>query len=557
MSGKIKLLVLMLMPLGVMLWVWLSPLAFVPVPWPDDSAFYFVGKDLFQWPPRWVMIPQAPFEPTYRIFNFNTMPLYPILLGLGRFAGIDGSFAIKFWPLIFWALSGSLLGTWLYRRGVSWWGAAFAGLFVAMDPILRWASVLVRPESLIGFCGMAIVLGLTFGFPESVANLWGRKRWWWDPVAFLLAIGAYAHFNAIHLLFPVVLTFILTLPVKRGLQRLFEVGWKTAFYLLPWILTVLFQFDLFIHQMSTQWERLAIHNAWRDSLAQMLEAMIQSLGSPEPWPQQMKVVAWFFLISMGTGVLFLVFQSVFVLTAKLFKKKSWLDWLLSQRLEVLLPSTAWILGAVWLWDSKPEVWFVFYIHLSIACAVGVCVYWLHLKFVCLISRLFVGFLAGWVGLFFYINGGQASRLGASPSWRWETYRDYVSCIDQRLTQMEKDLRASGYQGKIRVWNPTFPDVIIELSRKHPDWEFSRTNDFHTRMNLALEHGRDAEAVVITEMIYWQERVISAPLSEHPEVQSMWMNWKDYYLYRLEEWPHWKPNRYLCQRGRWQAFIYMK
>ncbi|HAR44457.1 MAG TPA: hypothetical protein DCS07_17805 [Bdellovibrionales bacterium] len=60
---KVKLLSILLglIPVGIALWVWLSPLAFVPVPWPDDSAFYFVGRDFFQWPPRWVMIPQAPF----------------------------------------------------------------------------------------------------------------------------------------------------------------------------------------------------------------------------------------------------------------------------------------------------------------------------------------------------------------------------------------------------------------------------------------------------------------------------------------------------------------
>src|SRR4051812_8337092 len=81
-------LAILIPPLSA-LWVWLSPLAFVPVPWPDDSAFYFVAKDLFRWPPRWVMMTQAPFIPTYAIFNFNTMPLYPILIGLGRLVGID------------------------------------------------------------------------------------------------------------------------------------------------------------------------------------------------------------------------------------------------------------------------------------------------------------------------------------------------------------------------------------------------------------------------------------------------------------------------------------
>src|SRR4051794_11621867 len=148
------------------LWVWRSSLSFVPVPWPDDSAFYFVAKELFQWPPRWVMLPQAPFEPSYRIFNFNTMPLYPILIGLGRFIGIDGSFLLKFWPLSALAFSGSLLVGVLFRKGLSLIPCLLIAFVYALDPTLRWASVIVRPESLIGLFGMALVLGLTFGFPK-------------------------------------------------------------------------------------------------------------------------------------------------------------------------------------------------------------------------------------------------------------------------------------------------------------------------------------------------------------------------------------------------------
>ena len=147
-NSAVKLnLILFILPVGIVLWVWFSALSFVPVPWPDDSAFYFVSKELFQWPPRWVMLPQSPFEPTYRIFNFNTMPLYPILIGLGRWVGIDGSFAIKFWPLMSWAATGVLVAFVLLRRGLPWFGCLLLVLTLMLDPVLRWASVLVRPES--------------------------------------------------------------------------------------------------------------------------------------------------------------------------------------------------------------------------------------------------------------------------------------------------------------------------------------------------------------------------------------------------------------------------
>jgi hypothetical protein len=139
------------------------------------------------------------------------------------------------------------------------------------------------------------------------------------------------------------------------------------------------------------------------------------------------------------------------------------------------------------------------------------------------------------------------------------YREFVDCIDQRLTELEKNLGTSNSQGRpFRAWFPTFPDVTVELSRRHPDWEYTRTNDFWSRIHLAVEHGHEVEAVIVTETLGWADRTISAPLSEHPEIESIWMTWNQHYLHQLNSDPAWKPrNRYLCQRGRWQAFLYMK
>jgi hypothetical protein len=109
---------------------------------------------------------------------------------------------------------------------------------------------------------------------------------------------------------------------------------------------------------------------------------------------------------------------------------------------------------------------------------------------------------------------------------------------------------------LQVWAPTFPDITIELSRRHPDWDLSRTNDFWSRSNLAIMHGYSTDAVVVTETLNWPERDIDAPWNQHPEVRSVWMDWKDYYLNRFITTPGWKPNRHLCQKGRWQAFIFM-
>ena len=42
---------------------------------------------------------------------------------------------------------------------------------------MRWASVLVRPESLIGLAGVALVLGLCLGISGATFGLAGFGTW--------------------------------------------------------------------------------------------------------------------------------------------------------------------------------------------------------------------------------------------------------------------------------------------------------------------------------------------------------------------------------------------
>ena len=542
MSKQHATTILILLPLLIIAWVWLSPLAFVPVPWPDDSAFYFVGRELFKWPPRWVMLPQAPFEPTYRIFNFNTMPLYPILVGLGRLIGIDGSHAIKLWPLAAYGLSGSLLSAWLYRAGLPFLGALSVGVALSLDPGMRWAAVLVRPESLIGLCGVALVLGLSLGFPARF-----RPRGLWHPVAALLAIAAYAHFNAIHLLFPVVLTCLMA-P-----QELMAIGLRCLLYLTPWLLAVVIHPLLFIYQMEVQWKRLVFHNEWLDSPAHALRGIFQDMGSPEPWPEHLHLAAYviwaLILAALLFGLLLPLVRLGLVAAGRTAKPEK----------QALLPAAGWIVGSIWLWENKPEVWFNYYVHLSVWTFAGLAslAAWKSktsaLPRVTALAGLGAAFLFT-SGLFASVDVAQAMRLDATRTWHWSTYHDFVDCLDVELKRVEKRL---GHPKPFRVWDPTFPDVTIELSRLHPDWEFTRTNDFWDRADLAVQHGRDVEAVVVTETLNWPEREISEAQAKHPEILSTWMTWKIHFLNRLWDERGWKPERYLCQRGRWQGFIFEK
>lgn len=548
MRVKLPTAILILVPLLAMLWIWLSPLAFVPVPWPDDSAFYFVGREFFKWPPRWVMLPQAPFEPTYRIYNFNTMPLYPMIVGLGRLIGIDGSHAIKLWPLAAYGLSGSLLSAWLYSAGLPFVGALLIALTFSLDPGMRWASVLVRPESLIGLMGVALVMGLSLGFPARL-----RPRGLWHPVSALLALAAYAHFNAIHLLFPVVLAYI-GAPLE-----LMAVGLRCVLYLVPWLVTVAIHPLLFAYQMRVQWTRLQYHSDWLSTPAKALKGIFQDMGSPEPWPDNLRLVAY---VIWGLMIAALIFGLVIPLgrVAIQIARKQESEFMPESSTPRLLPAASWILGSVWLWQSKPEVWFNYYVHISVWTFAGLAMLaawkqgwsgtWPRLAALASVCAA----LAFSTAIFGYVDVAQAARLGDSPTWHWATYREWVGCIDRELMSVEARL---GNPKPFRVWGPTFPDITIELSRLHPDWEFTRTNDFWDRAHLAVQHGRDVEAVVVTEMLNWQEREVSAPQSQYPDIQSVWMTWDQHFLNRLWKEAGWKPNRYLCQKGRWQGFIFEK
>jgi hypothetical protein len=537
-------------PVLAALWVWFSSLSFVPVPWPDDSAFYFVAKDFFHWPPRWVMLPQAPFEPSYRIFNFNTMPLYPVIIGLGRFIGIDGSWAIKFWPLAAWAASGSLLVGFLYRAGLPALLCAVIAAAMGLDPTLRWASVLVRPESLIGLFGVWIVMDLSLG-------TWQKRKHDW--IALFLAGAAYAHFNAVHLVYAVLFAWI------RKPRQLIKTGLTTAAYLAPWGVLALLKWKLFIRQMSTQWTRLAVHNGWLDSPSSAINGIFQALGSPEPWPpviQWAAVGIWLLIVSAVFFGLFLPLTQWAIRLLPHSDTDTATASVTDSAPPSLAPAAGWVIGAFWVWNSKPEVWFTYYLHLAVWVFAGIAMLksWKHWQtnknsLQELIPLVAVGYLvAAMTGIFGFVDVSQAQRLASTKTWKWPVYYHFIDCIDHQLVQLESQL---GSPKPFRVWDPTFPDVTIELSRRHPDWEFTRTNDFWERNHLAIQHGREVQAVVVPETLGWSEREIDTPMREHPEVTSIWMTWNAYFLNQLWKEPGWKVNRHLCQTGRWQAFIFME
>jgi hypothetical protein len=518
-----------LIPVVAILWIWLSSLSFVPVPWPDDSAFYFPAKDLFSWPPRWVMIPQAPFEPSYREWNFNTMPLYPILIGLVRaFSfGAIGTHALKLLPLGAW-LGGILFALRSFRRaGASTLFLVSAALVLSLDPVLRWSSVLIRPESLIAAMGIVILFGTRFGWPD-----WMHERKFFHPVSLALLISAYSHFNAIHLL-PLVIVLYAT-----DFRKLVKIGALTGLGLVPWLVTIALKPALFSEQMALQFSRLAgYHNPWLSSFGEFAHAILEDMGTPENWAPEYQIAVLACVV---------VFPVLFIVTAFLLRKKP----LATPPQLAIFAAAAWFFSGAYLWHTKAEVWFTHYFHLA---------FWAWLLLVLfefrekLAARIAIAFPLA-VGLaFLYGQIAQTARLEASETWHWDAYGEWIDCIDSFLTSEDAK---RGYPQPFRVWDPTYPDITIELSRRHPDWEFTRTNDFMDRSDLAVKHGYAVEAMVVTEIFRTNDRHFKGSMAERPENGSVWMNWESYFLNRLQKDPAFKSKRFLCQNGRWDAFIYL-
>ena len=514
-----------LIPILGALWVWLSSLSFVPVPWPDDSAFYFPAKDLFAWPPRWVMIPQAPFEPSYREWNFNTMPLFPILIGLLRSVGILGSHALKILPLGGWIL-GILFVLRAFRRsGASALFLVAAAGVLAFDPILRWSSVLIRPESLIGAMGLLILFGTRFGWPELL-----RERKFFHPVSLCLLVAAMLHFNAIHLV-PLAIVLYAT-----DWRKILKIGALTAAGLIPWAITIAMKPALFAEQMQLQFDRLGgYRNPWLSSFPEFMKALLADMGTPEPWASE-----------YSSAVLIALFALPLVLAGAFYALRGKGA---RERLAVA-GAFAWLVSALYLWHTKAEVWFTHYFHLAYWALVLLVLWELpaRARRAAFALPLFVG------ALFLYGQIAQTARLESSRTWHWDTYEAWIDCIDRRLVE---EHAKRGSPEVFRVWDPTYPDITLALSKRHPTWEFTRTNDFYQRADLAVKHGYDVDAMVVTEIFRPDEQFYDGELAARPGIASVWMHWDSYFLNRLERDPAFKPRRFLCQDGRWDAFLYLK
>jgi hypothetical protein len=466
-------------------------LAWGPVPWPDASAFYLPGVELLHWPPSWRMHAQAAFVPTYDQANFNIMPALPILLGLTERLGLIHAFepqlvlrAVSLVALLAWAW---LLWSWLVERlGASSRKSlaiasvvAFAALW---DPVVRWGTLVVRTETWIGLCWLWILRELDrrerAGDPVPE---WPRTAW---RVSAALAVAAYFHFEAVYL----VPAAVVALGFRPGWPwRLLDIAWRTLALLSPWILYALAHPSLFAEQMQVQFFRLAHHNHWMSNAYMIFHSLFVEHGSPAGAPKIFNVGKAVFWI----GLVMLVVATVATTATTRIRRR-----------RAVLASALAFASCFYLWATKAEVWFVALCHLMfwpwVAAAVArlfddrgkpddtqasARAKWLRPVSVALVSA--------YAALSLVAAAGQIRAT--DPDYTWPLYQGWIDCIERASAAPASPDARPG----LKLWQPHVPDILVELSRRHPDWDLTRALDFPARESLALEAGRRMDAIVFT------------------------------------------------------------
>jgi hypothetical protein len=79
----------------------------------------------------------------------------------------------------------------------------------------------------------------------------------------------------------------------------------------------------------------------------------------------------------------------------------------------------------------------------------------------------------------------------SPGYTWSQYSAWVDCIDHAAAN------APSGSGTLKLWQPDVPDILVEISHRHPDWDLTRSLDFQAHRDLALAAAEKMDVVVMS------------------------------------------------------------
>lgn len=466
-------------------WVLLSALSLSPVPWPDGSAFYLPALEIFQWPPRWRMHAQAAWVPSYDVANFNLMPGLPLYLGL--FAkpwvafGLDATQVIRvlsWFPFLGWATL-----FWYFMVRVVRISRSTAQLLLAagfLDPVARWAVLVVRTEVWVACAALGVLLALDQrARSKTPTKLWGL------PVA--LALGAYFHFEAFVLIPAAAWGLRPESGPRRGLRwarALFEVGLKTFILLSPWVAYVLSHWGFFWEQMSTQFQRLEHGNYLVSSAYLIFHSMFMNFGNIADVPKFFvlaKLLFWVGVTACGFRV---------VREAKRMPR-------LEQGALLLFAMTAY------LWFTKGEVWFVSLVHWTFWPVAAYAVASIERKKEIRLRKVPSLALGAFILLCVLGNLGQQLRTPRDATWT--TYKTWTDCLAKAVQ------KTAGKADGLRVFQPHVPDVLVRFSQLHPNWDLTRALDFPALRGAAEDFlFKRTDAVVFTRVYVHEPSDRDAP-----------------------------------------------
>ena len=452
------------------LFFWASALSFFPVPWPDDAAFFLTGIEWVNWPPRYRMHAQAPFVPSYDVANFNIMPGLPLMLGLGNLAGINGSHGIRVFGMVALALWAILLVLWMARRklGRRWiWLITLGAVFA---PVVRWGAMVVRTEVWQGLLWLLMLMELD--------GVWGKASRW--RLALLLALAAYLHYEAIVWVVPVALglypfgdTGGRFEKLRRWVEALLGVAWRAALLLSPWLVYVLWHWDVFWAQMGVQFTRLAGGHPYINSAYGFLHSLFPELGNPLGNPKFLDLGKAVFWLALLVGVA----RSLCVLA------KGGAD------SRTRAAATAAVATTFYLWVTKPEIWFTVLVHMSFWPLLVLSVSGSGTAGERPRSGLKVAGIAVLL-LLLVVEVGVAGEQwrNTHSQYSWDRYHNWVRCIDQEIGD------------RTRVWQPHWPDALVELASGEPGREYFRAVDFEDIDPLLEKHVQSCEAIIHSQYL---------------------------------------------------------
>lgn len=389
------------------------------------------------------------------------MPFEPMLMAFSALLGFETVHAIRIWGLLFVALLSVIIWFKLKKSNLPQHLRILFWLTVLTSPGLRWGAGLARPEIFEGIIGIFLFFSLEKDSLE-------KKKW---EIPFLLAMAAYTHFHGI-LWVPVILVWTLfRYPLANSFRKWFEIGLRTVVWLSPWILYVLFNFSIFQEQMEIQFSRLSITNPYTRDFYSYFHHLFMSVGNPVDYPKVFtvgKVITFLFLVIAGGVSLYQIITKRSPMAAALF---------------------AMIVMSNVMWMGKPEIWYVTLVHFAIWIALAfLATVWLRNKQVAVSvsAALFV-----LIGFQVYAQAWQVVQVSEKVSWK--IYDDWAKCVHEKLGVAKT------------VWQPGWPDVLVNLSKHSGDRVYYRAADAGDAamgevQHLIDEHARTVDAIVYAKLL---------------------------------------------------------